>query len=380
MTDRTDPTDSVDGTDSVDSDLTVEELVVPATMDDDPARVQAFRDWLAVSDAAEVAVHGLAELPWTPAEYLPMCHEPGAPSRLFVVRDGSGAVVAAGAYDTKTEPGTTNCWLSLGVRPDRQRRGIGTLLADHLEGVARADGRTQWKTYAVSGQVGPAEGPGYLPAPTGSGAVPEDEAAVRFLTGRGWRFGQVNRISRLALPADPAVVRELHERASSAAGPGYRVHTWTGPTPERRLDGLALLQTRMSTDAPEGDMQEPEDVWTADRVRESEAQLATGPHTMLTLAVEHVESTTLAGFSQLKVPNDPARAVMQWDTLVLREHRGHRLGWLLKVVGIETVERDFPGRPSIVTFNAEENRPMLDVNEAVGFVGVGSEGIWEHRD
>ena len=23
---------------------------------------------------------------------------------------------------------------------------------------------------------------------------------------------------------------------------------------------------------------------------------------------------------------------------------------------------------------------MLDVNEAVGFVGVGSEGIWEHRE
>ncbi|WP_181429140.1 GNAT family N-acetyltransferase [Curtobacterium sp. MCSS17_008] len=362
------------------SEYTVEELVVPTTMDDEPDRVQAFRDWLAVSDAAEVAVHGLPELSWTPAEYLPMCHEPGAPSRLFVVRDAAGEVVASGAYDSKTEPGTTNCWLSLGVRPDRQRRGIGTLLADHLEGVARAEGRTQWKTYAVSRQVGPGDGPGYVPAPTGFGAVPEDEAGVRFLTGRGWRFGQVNRISRLALPADASVVRELHERAETAAGPGYRVHVWTGPTPERWLDGLALLHTRMSTDTPEGDMQEPEDVWTAERVRESEGQLATGPHTMLTVAVEHIESTTLAGFSQIKVPDAAGRAVMQWDTLVLREHRGHRLGWLLKVVGIETVERDFPERPSIVTFNAEENRPMLDVNEAVGFVGVGSEGIWEHRD
>jgi hypothetical protein len=37
-------------------------------------------------------------------------------------------------------------------------------------------------------------------------------------------------------------------------------------------------------------------------------------------------------------------------------------------------------RPSIVTDNAEENRPMLDVNEAVGFVGVGSEGVWERRE
>lgn len=358
---------------------TVEELVVPTTMDDDPVHVRAFREWLAVSDAAEVAVHGLPELAWTPEEYLPTCREPEAPSRLFAVRAADGTIVGAGSYDSKTAPGTTNCWLAVGVHPDHQRQGIGTLLADHLEQLARAEGRTQWKTYAVSRQVGPASGPGYLPAPTGYGAVPEDEAGVRFLTRRGWRFGQVNRISALTLPADASVVRPVRERASAAAGDAYRVHSWSGRTPERWLDDVALLETRMSTDAPEGDMQEPEDVWTAERLRAHEDELERAPRTMLTVAVEHVDSGHLVGFSQLAVPDDPARAIKQWDTLVLREHRGHRLGWLLKVVGIETLERDHPGRPSVVTFNAEENRPMLDVNEAVGFRGVGSEGIWEYR-
>ncbi|MFS0729160.1 GNAT family N-acetyltransferase [Curtobacterium sp. 1P10AnD] len=358
----------------------IEELDVPATMQDDPARVAAFRAWLEVSDRAEGAVHGLTELAWTPGEYLPMCHTPGAPSRLFVARDAAGTVVGSAAYDSKTEPGTTNCWLAVGVDPAHQGRGVGRLLADHVEQVARDEGRTQWKTYAVSRQVGPAAGDGYLQAPTGYGAVPADEPAVRFLLGRGWRFGQVNRISRLALPADASVVAALRERAAGAAGDAYRVHAWTGRTPEPWIDRIALLRTRMSTDAPEGDMEEPEDVWDADRLREQEAELARAPRTMVTIAVEHVDSGTLVGFTQLAVPVDPARAVMQWDTLVLREHRGHRLGWLLKVEGIAFVEREFPGRPSIVTFNAEENRPMLDVNEAVGFVGVGSEGIWEHRD
>ncbi|MBT2502590.1 GNAT family N-acetyltransferase [Curtobacterium sp. ISL-83] len=358
----------------------VEELDVPATMHDDERKVRDFRDWLAVSDAAEHAVHGVPELRWTPEEYLPMCHEPGAPSRLFVVRDDHGVVVAAGSYDTKQEPGTTNCWLALGVHPSHQRRGIGTLLADHLEALARAEGRTQWKTHAVSRQVGPAIGDGFVAAPTGFGAVPADEAGVRFLTRRGWRFGQVNRISRLGLPADAAIIAALHDRASATAGPDYRVHHWTGRTPEQWLDGIALLETRMSTDAPDGDMTEPEDVWTTERLRAHEDELARAPRTMLTVAVEHVPTTTLAGFTQLAVPIAPGGAVMQWDTLVLGEHRGHRLGWLLKVVGIETVQRDHPGHPSIVTFNAEENRPMLDVNEAVGFVGVGSEGIWEHRE
>lgn len=358
---------------------TVHELDVPATMTDDPAKVQAFREWLAVSDAAEVDVHGLAELSWKPEEYLPMCHEPGAPSRLFVVRDADGTVVAAGSYDTKQEPGTPNCWLAVSVHPEHQRRGIGTLLADHLEGLARSEGRTQWKTYAVSRQAGPASGPGFLVPPTGHGAVPADEAGVRFLTARGWRFGQVNRISRLALPVDESVLRALRDRAEAAAGPDHALHAWTGRTPERWLDGIALLETRMSTDAPDGDMEEPEDVWTADRLREHEDELATAPWTMLTVAVEHLPTSTLAGFTQLRVPDETDRPVMQWDTLVLREHRGHRLGWLLKVAGIERVERDHPGHPSITTFNAEENRPMLDVNEAVGFVAVGSEGIWERR-
>lgn len=357
----------------------VEELDVPATMQDDPARVTAFRDWLEVSDRAEGAVHGLAELAWTPDEYLPMCHTPGAPTRLFVARDADGTVIGAAAYDSKTEPGTTNCWLAVGVDPAHQRRGVGTLLADRVEQVARDAGRTQWKTYAVSRQVGPASGDGYLPAPTGYGALPADEAAVRFLLGRGWRFGQVNRISRLALPADASVVAALRERATGVAGAAYRAHAWTGRTPEQWIDGIALLHTRMSTDAPEGDMEEPEDVWDADRLREREAELERAPRTMVTIAVEHVATGTLVGFTQLAVPDAPERAVMQWDTLVLREHRGHRLGWLLKVEGIAFVEREFSGRPSIVTFNAEENRPMLDVNEAVGFVGVGSEGIWEHR-
>ena len=358
---------------------TVHELDVPATMADDPAKVRAFREWVAVQNAAEVDVTGLPEILWTPEEQLPYLLDPEAPSRLFAVRDADGTAVAAGSYDTKVAPDTPNCWIAVAVAPGHQRRGVGTLLADQVEGIARAEGRTQWKTYSVSRQVGSASGPGYMVPPTGYGAVPSDEAGACFLTGRGWRFGQVNRISRLGLPADHSVVRELRDRAAVAAGPDYRVHGWAGPTPERWLDGVALLETRMSTDAPEGGMEEPEDVWTRERLREHEAQLARSPRTMVTVAIEHLPSTTLAGFTQLAVPHNSGQPVMQGDTLVLREHRGHRLGWLLKVAGIECVERDFPGRPSIITFNAEENRPMLDVNEAVGFVGVGCEGIWERR-
>ncbi|WP_161598080.1 GNAT family N-acetyltransferase [Curtobacterium flaccumfaciens] len=358
---------------------TVDEITVPASMDDDPAVVSVFREWVDVQNRAEVATTHLPELLWTPEEQLPYLIDPDAPSRLFLVRDDEGTAVGAGSYDSKATADAPNCWIAVSVAPEHRGRGVGTLLAEHLEDVARGQGRTQWKAYAVSRQVGPASGPGYRQAPTGFGAVPEDEAAVRFLTRRGWRLGQVDRISRLALPAAEAAVADVRAAADAASGHHYRVHTWTGPTPDRWQSDLALLLTRMSTDAPSGDMTEPEDAWTLERLRTHEQHLEEGPRTMRTVVVEDTSTGSLVGFTQLAVPGPRTQPVMQGDTLVVREHRGHRLGWLLKAVGIETVQQEHPGHPSIITFNAEENRHMLDVNEAVGFVGVGCAGVWERR-
>ena len=67
----------------------------------------------------------------------------------------------------------------------------------------------------------------------------------------------------------------------------------------------------------------------------------------------------------------------QSDTIVLNGHRGHRLGMLLKAANIRNLQSTAPGHPSIITFNAEENRHMLEVNEAVGFSAVGYVGAWK---
>jgi hypothetical protein len=49
---------------------------------------------------------------------------------------------------------------------------------------------------------------------------------------------------------------------------------------------------------------------------------------------------------------------------------------LLKVENLLLLQRSYPGHPGVLTWNAEENRAMLDVNEAVGFVPIGYEGAW----
>ena len=50
---------------------------------------------------------------------------------------------------------------------------------------------------------------------------------------------------------------------------------------------------------------------------------------------------------------------------------------LLKAANIRLLQSAAPGHPSIMTFNAEENRHMLDVNEALGFEPMGYAGAWK---
>jgi len=184
------------------------------------------------------------------------------------------------------------------------------------------------------------------------------------------------RGSRLPLPLDVAELERRLAEARARTGEGYVIREWTGTTPESFRDDMAVLYTRMSTDAPQGALDAPEDVWTGDRVAEHEERTNADGTVLLTVAAEGADGR-LAGFTQLSVPPTASAPVEQRDTLVLREHRGHALGMLLKLANLAQLERTRPGHPSITTWNADENRHMLSVNEALGFVPMGYEGAWK---
>jgi GNAT superfamily N-acetyltransferase len=74
---------------------------------------------------------------------------------------------------------------------------------------------------------------------------------------------------------------------------------------------------------------------------------------------------------------NPDAFVDQFDTIVLPEHRGHRLGMLVKAANLLQVRRAAPTATSIVTWNAAENRHMLAVNEALGFYPILISGGFE---
>jgi GNAT superfamily N-acetyltransferase len=353
------------------ADFTIDEVSIPQKLED-----AGTEDYIATNDvrnAIEAHSFGNDEHSMAAEETLPwFLDQENEPTKLFAARV-DGQVVARADYRTKIAEDATIVWVEVGVLPEFRGRGIGRAIADKLEALALEEKRTHIVTYAFA-----ATGDGeQIPSPTGFGSIPRDARDTKFLLARGYALEQVERVSRISLPIDPTELADRLAAAAAASGTDYTVHYWIDHSPERFLDDMAVLATRMSTDAPQGGLDEPEDVWTAERIVEHEKRYDESPRTVLTAAVEHVPSGRLVGFTDLSVPAEPDRAISQYATIVIREHRGHKLGMLLKVANFDHLRRERPGHPSIITYNAEENRHMLNVNEAVGFVPIAHYGAWK---
>ena len=234
-------------------------------------------------------------------------------------------VVGRGMLSLPQKGNTHLAVVYVGVHPEHRGRGIGAALWEVGERAARETGRTVIMSDS-SHSPEPPPGPGTIESSTGSGRVPADDAGVRFALARGFALEQVARHSVLDLPVAPERLVAFRERAQAAAGDDYRTLTWQDEVPEEWLDQVAILETRMSTDPPDGGLDLEEDPWDAERVRATSQQLHDRGHGYLITAVEHVPTATLAGFTMVAYPLARPEVVFQEDTLVLEEHRGHSLG------------------------------------------------------
>ena len=158
---------------------------------------------------------------------------------------------------------------------------------------------------------------------------------------------------------------------------GYDVLTWWDDIPEQWLDQRAELASRMSTDAPLGELQTEQEKWDAARVLEQLRVIrAQGRRWVETVAVDRATGR-LAAFTDLAVSAHTPDLAYQRDTLVVQEHRGRRLGQLVKAANLRALLRELPNVRRVTTWNAEVNAPMLAVNRAMGFVTIGRWTEWQ---
>jgi hypothetical protein len=67
----------------------------------------------------------------------------------------------------------------------------------------------------------------------------------------------------------------------------------------------------------------------------------------------------------------------QWATIVLKEHRGHRLGLAVKLANLDFVVTEQPMVTRLLTSNASVNSPMIAVNDVMGFEIDAAGAFWQ---
>jgi GNAT superfamily N-acetyltransferase len=352
------------------SDATMTTLRIPTSVDAPDAA--DFVAMVGVRNAIYREINGTDDEDVDAAELLPGYQHMEYSKRIWwLVRQGGDAVGRVG-IELPQEHGSRIAYWWIELLRDVWGQGIGSAAYEVVEAAVRAEGRTVMQAWA-SHAAGDGE---MLAPPTGFGAVPRDHAA-RFLLRRGHSLEQIERQSVLDL--EPTAFARIEDllRTAQAASADYETVQWVLPTPEDLVDGYAWLKSRMSTDAPAADLEVDEETWDADRVRNNDSRFVESGRAVQVTAARHIPTGTLAAYNELAAGPDRSRATMQEDTLVLREHRGHRLGMVVKCAGLLSWRDVAPQSRRVLTWNAEENRPMLDINEAIGFAPMLSNGAWK---
>lgn len=351
--------------------VTLTELRVPEDVDAPDAA--DFRTMVHLRNRVQSVVFAEQATIATPEQILPAWREQTDEEiHGFLVRI-DGEPVGRAMLHVPLEEGSIVAEPRIEILPERWGRGAGRFALEHLEGIARDRGRTTLHGWTNHRQLGGER----MPATTGWGSIPVDHIA-RTLVAAGYALGQVYRASALDLTGPFDRIVELRDAARIAAA-GYRYVSWALPTPPGRRDGYARMKARMSTDAPAGDIAFDEETWDAARIERMDSRMIAQGFTGLVGAIEHVETGQLVAYNELYHLGERSNNTEQNDTLVLKEHRGHRLGTLVKCENLLLWRQMMPESPKVTTNNAEENRPMLDINEAMGFVPIAYAGAWQKK-
>jgi GNAT superfamily N-acetyltransferase len=252
-----------------------------------------------------------------------------------------------------------NVHVEVHVLPTRRRRGVGRALHAHAVERARALGRE--RIIGLTALQSPA---GDVPGPAFAAAMGARPALAE------WR-------SRLDVSTvDPALLDRLAKEARTHAD-GYRLVQWADRTPDDIVDDVAYLDSRLLGDAPLGDLQwEPENTDAA-QIRAIEAATAARGRRSRHTGAVHVASGRLVAWTHLAFTGGQDRHAWQNITIVDPQHRGRRLGQLVKIENLAYARHHEPGLQVIDTFNAADNRHMIAINEAMGYRRVDGWTQWQ---
>ena len=238
-------------------------------------------------------------------------------------------------------------WCELDVHPDHRRRGHGTALLAAVTERARELGRS---SSGINGW--------------------ESSATRGFAEGAGYRFGQEEVARRLEVDDVPDGFGELVDRSRRDNARDYEFLTLSGPVPRELLARMTHLHAAIN-DAPWDDIDREPEVFPVDRLVGYEQAQAGTQRRLHQVIARHRATGELVGHTIVAVSAGSPHYGDQHNTSVVREHRGHRLGIVLKGLMLDYLRRVEPQARSFDTWNAASNDHMIAVNEAMGFHVIG---------
>lgn len=231
--------------------------------------------------------------------------------------------------------------LQLAVHGAERREGVGSRLLKAAVGAAKAEGRRSVIAQAVQGSP-----------------------ADLFLAARGFRQVLALTYARLPLAdVDRAAIDALVELPHR----GYRLTEWEGTVPDALARSFADSRRAMD-DMPMESTDFGRVVWDVERVVAAAEAIARRGELLHTVAAVDATDGGVVGFSELVVPGDGSGDGQHYGTAVLPEHRGKGLARWMKAAAVRHALERHPRLSGLSTDTAQSNKPMLAVNDSLGYL------------
>lgn len=244
------------------------------------------------------------------------------------------------------------------VHPDHRGHGAGTALLTSMAQIAQDAGRTVLSTWGVVPLDGEVDDPD----------LPANRLAARFgMTRKNLAVARV-----LDLPMDPTLLDRLWARAEPRLD-GYRILSWIDRTPAEHLAAYGVLLRQLELDDPDEDVVHEAPEYTPERIRIAEDRKERKGLRSL-VAVALAPDGSFAGNSVVEFHSGAGTTLgFQENTLVMPDHRGHRLGYALKVTTHRMLAEHAPQLRRLATWNSHVNPWMIQINEDLGYRVIGRE-------
>ncbi|UNK69840.1 GNAT family N-acetyltransferase [Microbacterium sp. H1-D42] len=304
-----------------------------------PAEIETFwrvRNAAHHADRPHAVLEGLGalrELIDRPTPY----HE-----RIWLIALLDGEIVGIVELELPLADNVHSAAIDVAVAVDARRSGVASAL--HAAAVARAHaaGRS-----VLVGEVS---------APNLAGS-----AAMAFAAAMGYQRVHLEHHLVLDLPAPSDALAALGEVDAE-----YEIISWADACPPEWRPAYLAMRNQMNADVPRGDA-DVEPVLLTDQRLASSEQLLAASYRILVAAARHRATGAFAGYSVVFLPHEDVELAWQDATLVMPEHRGHRIGLALKRANLERIAAQHPSRRVAHTWTDPDNTAMYRTNKRVGF-------------